>query len=432
MHEVLITTMAVAPLTILYISRRFFPEITGGGQISGFEIAKAQAKLGNKVHVLTWTEKSACEEVVQGIHIMRKTMPKLRWFPRFSNMDYMYWNMSREASKMCEILCPDVVHLLNFESIPFTAMRLKKMFGVPLVATVNGPIFGCFTQAGIDYLGQTCIHCKTPKRFLDSIAKWGVVKGPLYWLYSLWYMPLLKRSYKCINTFFAVSRAMIPLLQNMGVSEKSVVVVPNPIAPQQKKPVVDLKKKYHLTSQKVVLYAGRLEEDKGVHLTIKALPHLENVVLLIIGKGSYESSLRQLVTNLKLENKVKFLGFMHNAEVLRHYSLADLVVFPNTVYESLSRMLLEACAHGIPIIASNMGGNADIVEHEVTGLLLEKPSPENIAKAMKTILTNDLLYKKMSLHAKRKAKEFSPESTGRKISAEYQKLCVVHETERNF
>ena len=111
---------------------------------------------------------------------------------------------------------------------------MKKKLKCPIVATVNGPNFGCFVQNGIDYNRDTCIDCKLGKRFLCSTKNWGTLKGITYYGYSLWYMNMLKTSYKYIDKFFAVSSAMVPLLNNMGVPENKIVVINNSIEIKKK------------------------------------------------------------------------------------------------------------------------------------------------------------------------------------------------------
>ena len=412
-------------MKILFISRRFYPDVIGGGQISPFYLARTLVKLKHQVYVLTFTNKKDYNENLKGIKICRKHIKQLKHLPRFSNMDYMYWQIAKQSVKFIKEIKPDVIHLLNFEAIPYTSFILKKKFPkVPIFATVNGPCFGCFTGAALDYKEKTCLKCNAFKRILCCWDKWGKARGSLFYLYSLWYMRLLRFSYKYIDKFFSVSKAMIPLLENMGIPRNKIKVVHNPIN-LNKKNKTNLKKKLGIENKKVILYAGRLSKEKGIHYIIKAIPYLKNVVFLIAGrKKGYYRQLNRLVEQLKIRNKVKFIGFIKPEKLKEFYSITDLVILPCIIYESLSRMLLEANSYGIPVIASNIGGNPEIVEDKKNGILLRTFKTKELVKAINYILKDPNTYKRMSQSCKEKIKKkFNLKSISQQILSEYKK-CI--------
>lgn len=407
-------------MKILFVSRRFFPEMTGGGQISALRIAQAVQDQGTTVQVLTFTDKKDFEEKVKGVKVIRKKMPSLKMARRFSNLDYMYWQMRDQTEKIVEQFKPDVVHLLNFESIPYTAQRLKKRWpNLVITATVNGPIFGCFTQLGIDWRDNPCLKCTVGKRFLDCFSRWGI-RGPIYWLYSLWYMPLLRRSYKSVDKFFIVSKAMSPILSGMKVPESKMQVIHNPIDIFPKKKS-NLKKKLKIGNRKVILYAGRVEKDKGVHTVIEAMKKVDNAVFVIVGWGKDIQEFKELASDIS--ERVKFIGYVKPKELAEYYSIADLVAFPCTIYESLSRMLLEAASYSVPLIVSDRGGNSEIVQSGYNGVVLKQNTVDELAKQIKRLVDNNQLRKRMGQNAKKSIKEnFSPKKIGKKLVDAYTRI----------
>ncbi|MBN2368095.1 glycosyltransferase family 4 protein [Candidatus Woesearchaeota archaeon] len=411
-------------MKILFISRRFYPEILGGGQISPLYIAKALANMGHKVRVCTFKDTPGDkEEVVEGIPISRLHMPKLKFLSKFSNVDYMYLNMAKLSSKIIRREKPDVLHLLNLESIPFSAYYYKKKFRLPITATVNGPLFGCFTGDAIDYRGDICMDCKVFKRFRCSVKKWGSLRGSLYYGYSHWYMRLYRFSYKYVDNFFVVSKAMQPFLINMGVPERKIKLIHNPVQINNKIKT-SLKDKLGLKGKKVILYVGRLSKLKGVQYTLEAMSNIDNAVFLVIGekRGDY-SYFFKLSKNLNLKEKVKFIGFVQHEKIGQYYSIADLAVLLGEYYEPLSRFLLESCSYGLPIVARNIGGNSDIVEDGKNGILLDDCNPETVSKAILQILSDNRLYKKMSDNCIKKIKsQYLPEIIGKKLVLNYRQL----------
>jgi glycosyltransferase involved in cell wall biosynthesis len=405
-------------MKVLFISRRFYPEVIGGGQISGLYIAKAVKMQGNDVEVVTFSDKNNLHEV-DGVKINVLKIPKLNLFPRFSNMEYMYYQMARLASDIIRRFNPDIIHLLNFESVPLAAIYYKMRFKKKIVATVNGPLFGCFVQTGIDYKGDTCIHCRVLKRYKCSTGKWGRFKGSLYYLYSLYYMKMLKLSYRNVDMFYPVSKAMVPLLMNMDIPRNKTLVVHNPIN-KCTKVATDLKSRLGINGKKIILYAGRLNETKGLQHVISALPFLKDFVFLILGeKRLYYNALKDLVRKEAVEDRVIFLGYMDNMTLGEYYSVADISILVQDLYESFSRFLLESCSYGVPIVASDIGGNTDIVENGVNGVIINDKSPKTISQAVIKAYKH---RKKMSLEAKKKSVNFSPEKIGGQLCKSYAKL----------
>ena len=407
-------------MKVLYISRRFYPEVIGGGQISGLYIAKAVKQQGNDVQVITFSNEAKTHNI-EGIKINALKIPTLNLFPRLSNMEFMYFQMAKLSSPIIEKYDPDIIHLLNFETIPLAAIYYKKRFKKKIVATVNGPLFGCFTQSAIDYKGDTCIHCRVLKRYKCSIDKWGRFKGSLYYLYSLYYMKMLKKSYEYVDKFFAVSNAMVPLLTNMDVNSKKVRVVHNPIE-IKKKVKTSLKKRLGIKGRRVILYAGRLNETKGIQYGIVSLRDIGNVVFLVVGhKRDYYTKLVELAKMNGVEKKVLFVGYVDKGQMAEYYSIADVALLPGEFYEPFSRFLLESCSYGVPMIASDRGGNRDIVKDSETGYLIKEIAAENaVSNSIKKILSDKEMQSKMSQNCLLKAKEFTMEKIGQATVSEYK------------
>ncbi len=407
-------------MRILFISRRFYPDILGGGEVSAYYIAKAVKMQGHNVYVSTFTEKKSSTKTVEGIKIFRNHIHNSGLLKRFSKMEYMYVQMALISSKIIKKINPDVIHLLNFESIPLSAIYYKLRFKSKIVATVNGPQFGCFTGNAIDYKNQVCIKCRLLKRYMCSIHKWGGLKGFLFYLYSIWYMNMLRFSYKFVDKFFPVSNAMVPLVMNMGIPKEKITVIHNPIE-IKKKVKTDLKKRLGIEGKKVILYIGRLKKEKGIHHTIKAMTEIDDAVFVIVGKKhKYYSDLKKLVEKLGLEDKVIFTGFVPNDRLVEYYSIAEVISFPCEVYESLSRMLIEGVSFGIPIVATDIGGNRDIVEDGCNGILIPNLQHKKVVKSLKKCLFRN--KSELKTNALRIAYKFEINLCGKSLVSNYKNL----------
>ncbi|MEM3373799.1 MAG: glycosyltransferase family 4 protein [Candidatus Woesearchaeota archaeon] len=388
-------------MKILFISRRFYPDIKGGGQISAFYLAKTLKEKGHEIIVCTFHEQETIKEIIDGITIYRIKISTLKILSKISNLDYMYIQMAKLSSKIIQETNPDIIHLLNFESIPLSSIYYKKKFKKPIFATVNGPNFGCFTQNAIDYKNNTCLNCKASKRFLCSIHKWKL-NGVFYYIYSLYYMNMLRLSYRYVDRFLIISNAMKPLLINMGIDEKRIILVNNLLGKKlnvDKKELEKIKKNH---KGKIIFCAGRLTENKGIQYIIRAMEYIK-ATLLIAGWGDYENELKKIAE--KVKNKIVFLGKINYENLGTYYKACDIFAHFPTYYEPFGRTLIEAMSFGKPVVAYPIAGIKDIVINKYNGLLVESREPKIIAENINKLLKDKNLYKKFSINAKKTVDE---------------------------
>ena len=135
----------------------------------------------------------------------------------------------------------------------------------------------------------------------------------------------------------------------------------------------------------VIGNTGRLRTQKDNQTLIRAMPHLKSLVpgrrtvLLLAGDGPDRPMLEDIVHSLDLSDQVRFLGFRGDIPTF----LAGIDIFFNpSLWEGLSISLMEAMAAAKPIVSTSIPPNAELIEHEVTGLLVPPKSPEQFAEAI--------------------------------------------------
>jgi glycosyltransferase involved in cell wall biosynthesis len=138
--------------------------------------------------------------------------------------------------------------------------------------------------------------------------------------------------------------------------------------------------------QRLVTVA-RLEPVKSLDLLLRALAHLRGTghaaTLTVVGDGTEREALEQLTRELGLVEHVTFTGWTRNVE--SYLGEADLFVMSSRS-EGLSLTLLEAMAVGLPVVATDVGGNPEVIEEGVTGHLVPHGSPQALAGAMAAVL----------------------------------------------
>ena len=163
----------------------------------------------------------------------------------------------------------------------------------------------------------------------------------------------------------------------------------------------------------VLLTVSQLIKDKGVDVAIRAMTELppadrEHVVLWIVGAGPEEDSLRKLIAELHLEERVRLLGLQR--QVQPYMQGADCFVCPSLWREAAGLVNLEAQACGKPVIASRIGGIPEYVAHGRTGLLFTPGSQQELAECVRQLVNDAELCGRFSQHARLEAMaRFSPE-----------------------
>lgn len=162
----------------------------------------------------------------------------------------------------------------------------------------------------------------------------------------------------------------------------------------------DLRKKYGVLNQKVVLFVGRLSAVKGPDVLLQAMKEVlqkhPDSVLAIIGSkwfsderiDQYGMMLRELAKSLG-NDKVIFTGFVPPSEIPSHFLLGDVFVHSSQWQEPLARVHYEAMGAGLPIITTNRGGNGEIISHLKNGIVIDDYSnPDVFAKAIDYLFSN--------------------------------------------
>lgn len=135
-----------------------------------------------------------------------------------------------------------------------------------------------------------------------------------------------------------------------------------------------------------LITTSRLVVKNAVKDIIDSLQYLpENVKLLILGIGYQEKELKEQVAKLKLESRVKFIGYISHAEMPQYLHISDIFIRPS-LSEGFGNSYIEAMAAGIPVIATPVGGIVDFLKDGETGLFCEVQNPKSIAQKVEKLI----------------------------------------------
>lgn len=173
-----------------------------------------------------------------------------------------------------------------------------------------------------------------------------------------------------------------------------------------------------------LLYVGRLAAEKGLLILLESLHQMRNmqvpVHLTLVGDGEDRDLLEQRVAQMGLRDMVHFAGFANEAGVRAYLQAADVFVLPSFA-EGVPVSLMEAMACGVPVVSTYVGGINELVEPEVTGMLVPASDATALALTLNKLLSNPELRQQLA----RKGRERVEESyhLGRQI----QKLSSLFE-----
>jgi glycosyltransferase involved in cell wall biosynthesis len=381
----------------MILSLEYSPKLSGGVGTHVMELSRGLGRAGHQVTVIAFTPGQATtlsESNVQVHMIPQRASDVERRSMVQSILDFNQDVVSHGRSLIADLgRRPDLINYHNWTTCP-AARELGRMFGIPVLGTIH---------------------------FLSEPTErwWGQTPDP----------EIVKQEKAVFNEpdrFIIVSQSMSDIVQaTHQVSAERVSVVYNGLDlepfmnPLLKSEEVDkLRGTVAAADEKIVLFAGRLSPQKGIAPLLASAAQVvagyPKVVYLIVG----EADTREMVPVIDglfqqypiLQNKVKLLGKMPRTQLATLFQIADLVVIPS-VYDTCPYMTVEAMAAGVPIVATRVGGLAEMIVHGETGLLVSvhasadgqhEVDVEQLAAAQLALLSDEALAKQMASAGQRR------------------------------
>jgi glycosyltransferase involved in cell wall biosynthesis len=175
---------------------------------------------------------------------------------------------------------------------------------------------------------------------------------------------------------------------------------------------------------RVVLTVGRLSYEKAQRDLIDAIAHIRPrwpaVRLVVVGDGPERMRLERQTASLAQRDVVVFAG--HVVDVRPVYAIADVFVLPS-LSEGSPNVLLEALAAGVPVVATEVGGVRELIEHEANGLLTPPADPKAMADAIERVLSDEVSAAARSREGrKRVLQDFAPETYSARLLELYEQV----------
>lgn len=209
--------------------------------------------------------------------------------------------------------------------------------------------------------------------------------------------PLLYKSLKRASKVFSVSNSLKKHVVSLGIEQEKVTVIGNGVDTEKFHPLNkdSMRKKLGLKeSDQVLITVGGLVERKGFHRVIELMPELikkhPQLNYLIVGgpsaEGDWTDKLKKMVNDLNLKAHVQFLGNIAPEQLKEILSAADVFVLP-TRNEGWANVILEAMACGIPVVATDVGGNSEVINADELGQIVPFGDKKSLKESIYLSLT---------------------------------------------
>lgn len=287
------------------------------------------------------------------------------------------------------------------------------------------------------------VHTHTSKAgILGRIAAWTaripcIIHTPHGHVFYGHFGPLASRSFLAVEKLIAfITHKIIALTEaerndyidcNLCRPEKIAIIHSGVNGDQYMKAKVDIRNKKGSLGLNpgflVIGTVGWLLPIKGPMILLEAMKDVwkgfPDVDLIFVGKGELEGQLRAEAHRIGGGGRVKFLGW--RSDIPEIMQLLDIFVLPS-LNEGMGRVVVEAMAAGIPVVASGVGGILDLVKHRQNGLLVEPGNANDLTFAIKELLGDKELRYEMGLKGRSRARNFSVEKMLEKINELYYSL----------
>ena len=395
-------------MKILMLTWEYPPRIVGGIARVVHDLSKRLIKDGHEVTVVTYRDNADVPEYEndKGVNVYRVDNYMIHPNNFIDWIMQLNFNM---LSKATEIINKeggfDVIHAHDW-LVTYAAKSLKNAYDIPIVATIHA------TEAG----RNSGIHDETQRYINDT-----------EWLLT----------YEATEVIVNSNYMKNEIQRLFGLPFDKINVIPNGINLSNFTGIerdYDFRRQYAMDNEKIILYVGRLVYEKGVQHLIAAMPKIlsnyNDAKLIIAGRGGMMDELRAEASNLGLNDKIYFTGYLNSKQVQKMYKCADVAVFPST-YEPFGIVALEAMLAGVPTVVSDVGGLDEIVTHGVDGMKSYAGNVNSIADSVTALLYDHQLATNVSKKAKQKVKDqFNWEKIAQDTHFTYEKAICQTMAER--
>jgi glycosyltransferase involved in cell wall biosynthesis len=331
------------------------------------------------------------------------------------------WRLQRELRQCIAEFEPQLIHVHQIPGLPLELYNDLAATGLPVVETVYDYGLLCTNSWAVHGDGQPCHSTPGAECFRNACTR-NYPFNPGSVLAASARLKLVRGA---VDVAIAPTEHLRGRLQAAGLKE----VVTLPYFPAAEASRVAVGASDPQGREQAVLVVARLEREKGVAELLEAFALLAGrrpeVRLDIIGSGPQREALAARAAHLGLTSAVRFLGTKNLEQVRSHMLKARVLALPSIWMEALPLVTFDANAAGLPMVAHAIGGLPEAVLPGINGLLVPVAAAAEMAQALERVLTDDVLWARLSRGAIERSRGFSEEQHLDGIESAYQRALSL-------
>jgi glycosyltransferase involved in cell wall biosynthesis len=402
-----------------------FPPVCGGSGWSAYELARGLRARGHHVSLVQPMpgQPSGVHETVYDGFVVRQfgaPAPDIPYIRNYYKSEKLTRSLATYLTTLLQWDTHDIVHAQHVMTT-VASIDAAKLLGVPVVATVRDYWPVCYwsdllhTSSGL----ELCPECTVENMRVCLQPRAGA-----FWPLALPMIPYMRANLAAKQTGLARADAVVAVSRRIAddlrqrapdLSHTRIEVIPNPVNVEALRTAS--RSEVRGPGSEYALYLGKLAPNKGSSFLIDVVRRADlDWPLIVAGDGPDRADLEREAR--ASGRQIEFRGWVGRDEAAVLLANAALLIFPSRGPESLSRVLIEASALGVPIAAMDTGGTRDIIEPGVTGLL--SAAPEGLAADVRRLRHDPALARRLGDAAKRK------------VEADFDAAAVVARIERLY
>jgi len=387
-------------MKIMLVNTYYYPEIIGGAEYSVKKLAEQLVKKGHRILVLC-TGNEASNEEIDGVEVHRIRVNNICRSIEIDKKNYVtkmvrrfqdIWNCKNERliAREIEAFNPDIIHTNGLYDITPIIWKVSNDKGIKVVHTIRDYYLRC---------PRVSFECSY------SSKKCGLFK-----FFCNYHFKRNLASSKYVDYVTAPSSRTLTTMVNLGFfpnAQKSVISNAVEISEKELQNIKSNKLFYSKNDGKTrFLYLGTLTEKKGILWLLDTFIGLsdDKIELNIAGKGELQNVIQKAVEH---DKRIRFHGFLNEEGVKELLFHNDVLICPSLWNEPFGRVVIDAYKYGLPVIASNMGALPEIVEDNVTGLVIPAGDCEKLRSSILKYKEDRELLVQHADNAFVKVKEYS-------------------------
>ncbi len=339
----------------LLIAADIFPPESGGPATYSVTLANELTKLGVEVKIVSLNPNSDVSVVtcpVFSVHYKNKLLRYAEYF----------WLLFKHAKDV------DVVYAMGPVNAGLPALKASRLRRKKFVVKVVGDY--AWEQGAVRFGVTTSIdEFQKQKKGFNFV---GLLRRIEAWVV------------RYADQVITPAHYLKKMVMGWGVKEQKITVVYNAVEFKDMEPKVHKGERWLVSVSRLLPWKG-MDALIGVMTRLSKIDKYNDVRLKIIGDGPQMDSLKKQVIEGNIASRVELVGNKNRIETLSYIHGADLILL-NSGYEGLSHFLLEALSFNRPILASNCGGNSEIIIKNETGLLFDFNDSKGIEDKIKQFL----------------------------------------------